>query len=221
MKKIVGVLLVMAMCITMSINAFAEESVTSEKNVAQYTQEEFEKLVNFVITFKESNPDISKEDVITAVDRHILNTRGIDDISGIWSALTNEEKKLVIRYPFDALKVNSAKDVAFNATNIQFGYNGLGDRSDAFRHIMWNAVMTMSIGEYKAELFATAHEIPNQEGVESDGFSKVEHTNMDLNNNAIGRVIGSANLTADNEMLAEIISEEINKEDARIIWLHE
>lgn len=35
--------------------------------------------------------------------------RGIVDI---WNALTISEKKLCIRYPFDALKVNDAKNIA-------------------------------------------------------------------------------------------------------------
>lgn len=81
--------------------------------------------------------------------------RGIIDI---WNALTDSEKTLCIRYPFDALKVNTARNIATEQTERKFGCNGLGDRSDAFRHGIWNAEMTVLIGSEKAELFATAHE---------------------------------------------------------------
>ena len=52
--------------------------------------------------------------------------------------------------------------------------NGLGDRSDAFRHGIWNAEMTVLIGSEKAELFATAHEDKDTTGNESDGYTKDE-----------------------------------------------
>lgn len=58
----------------------------------------------------------------------------------------------MIRYPFDALKVNKAKEIATKQTERKFGKNGLGDRSDAFRHGIWNAEMTVLIGSEKAEL---------------------------------------------------------------------
>lgn len=70
--------------------------------------------------------------------------RGIIDI---WNALTDSEKKLCIRYPFDALKVNKAKNIATSQTEAKFGTNGLGNRSDAFRHGIWNAEMTVLIGK--------------------------------------------------------------------------
>ena len=72
----------------------------------------------------------------------------------------------MIRYPFDALKVNKAKEIATKQTERKFGKNGLGDRSDAFRHGIWNAEMTVLIGSEKAELFATAHEDKDTTGNE-------------------------------------------------------
>lgn len=56
------------------------------------------------------------------------------------------------------MRVNEAKNIATSQTEAKFGFNGLGDRSDAFRHGIWNAEMTVLIGKEKAELFATAHE---------------------------------------------------------------
>lgn len=62
----------------------------------------------------------------------------------------------MIRYPFDALKVNKAKEIATKQTERKI-QKWFGCRSDAFRHGIWNE-MTVLIGSEKAELFATAHE---------------------------------------------------------------
>ena len=56
-------------------------------------------------------------------EHHQTMKRGIADI---WNALTETEKKLCIRYPFDALKVNKAKNIATSQTEAKFGTNGLG-----------------------------------------------------------------------------------------------
>ena len=59
-------------------------------------------------------------------ERH-ATTHDEEDAKGIidiWNALTESEKKLCIRYPFDALKVNTAKNIATNQTEIKFGRNG-------------------------------------------------------------------------------------------------
>lgn len=66
----------------------------------------------------------------------------------------------------------------------------MGDKSDAFRHGIWNAELTVLIGKEKAELFATSHEDKDVTGNESDGYPKTEHRYMDLHNNAVGRTIG-------------------------------
>ena len=57
--------------------------------------------------------------------------------------------KLCIRYLFDALKVNTAKDIASNQTERKFGYSELGDWSDAFRYGIWNAEMIILNGAEK------------------------------------------------------------------------
>ena len=58
-------------------------------------------------------------------------------ITDIWNSLTESEKRLCIRYPFDALKVNTARKIATEQTERKFGYSGLGDRSDAFRPVSY------------------------------------------------------------------------------------
>lgn len=77
------------------------------------------------------------------------------------------------------------------------------------------------IGSEKAELFATAHEDKDTTGNESDGYTKDEHKKMDLHNNEIGRKLGADNPSALEEKMAEIIYEEIMREDSLFVWLHE
>lgn len=97
----------------------------------------------------------------------------------------------------------------------------MGDRSDAFRHGIWNAEMTILIGKEKAELFATAHEDKDTTGNETDGFTKEEHKNMDLHNNEVGRNIGEENPDATENEMADIIYSDIYQQDTEFIWLHE
>ena len=150
--------------------------------------------------------------------RNPKEARGISDI---WNALTDAEKKLCIRYPFAALKVNDARNIATEQTERKFGYSGLGDRSDAFRHGIWNAEMTILIGAEKAELFATAHEDKDTSGMESDGHTKEEHKKMDLHNNSIGRRIGKENQNLSEEQMADYIYELIYQEPSEFIWLND
>lgn len=144
--------------------------------------------------------------------------RGIIDI---WNALTDSEKNLCIRYPLDALKVNTAKNIATSQTEEKFGTNGLGDRSDAFRHGLWNAEMTVLIGKDKAELFATAHEDKDVTGTESDGYPKTSHRDMDLHNNEIGREIGEKHSGASEDEMGDIVYNEVFSESTQFIWLHD
>lgn len=185
------------------------------------SEDSFVSLINKIEMIKDNNPGLSEDEVIVMLEKEINNKRAAGDISEIWSSLTDSEKKLLIRYPLAALKVNNARNVATSKTQKFFGYNGLGDRSDAFRHTIWNAKMVTLIGVEKAELFATAHEDKDTTGYESDGFSKVDHRNMDLHNNIIGRNIGQYNLTATDEQLAQIVFTELTNEGTALIWLHE
>lgn len=181
----------------------------------------WEQLIQMVVEIKEENPEKSEEEIVIIISESIKerknDSRGIADI---WNVLTDSERKLVIRYPFDALKVNDAKNIATTETERKFGYNGLGDRSDAFRHGIWNAEMTIMIGEEKAELFATAHEDKDTSGMESDGHTKEEHKNMDLHNNSIGRRIGRQNPNLSKEQMADYIYELIHQDNSEFVWLN-
>ena len=225
-KKIVVVL-----CSIILVGNFSDfvcfaSTSTPELNseVEGFNDTQFEKLVEIVVYLNENIGNEQKvfdalQDISSNNDDKNRSIFG--DIGSIWNALTDSEKKLLIRYPFEALKVNTAKNIATTQTEIKFGRNGLGDRSDAFRHGIWNAEMTILIGGEKAELFATAHEDKDTTGVESDGYSKTEHKNMDLHNNEVGRILGSENPSASEDEMADIIYNNIYQEDTRFIWLHE
>lgn len=190
-------------------------------DLAPKSDNEFRELIDEILEIKAVHPEWDEQEIEDHMDEIHGNSVERDGLIDIWNSLTESEKKLVIRYPFDALKVNNAKNTATTQTEKKFGFSGLGDRSDAFRHGIWNAEMTILIGEEKAELFATAHEDKDTTGMESDGYSKVEHKNMDLHNNAVGRVLGSENLNASEDEIANIIYNNIYQEETQFIWLHE
>lgn len=216
-KKIIvlGMAAVLSMNIAVPVFAASNEDAVLEIN----EQREFENLVEEIQGIKLAHPEFTEDEILNIMNRnHAVNDRGLIDI---WNALTDSEKKLCIRYPFDALNVNKAKNIATDQTQKKFGENGLGNRSDAFRHGIWNAEMTVLIGKEKAELFATAHEDKDVSGTESDGFPKTAHKEMDLHNNEVGRTIGEMNSDASEEELASIIYQDINSGLSQFVWLHE
>lgn len=107
-----------------------------------------------------------------------------------WTKLTTSEKLLIVSDPTAALITNSLSTLAFQWTQEKFGKNGLGDKSDGYRHGIWSALMTRDISRYWASAYATAHEDKSQAELqqkEIDGYYKYQHRNMDLNNNRVGR----------------------------------
>ena len=183
---------------------------------------QWKELIEEIAKIKRENPLKSEEEIVSIVSIRVNTKDGINrGISDIWNALTETEKKLLIKYPFAALKVNDAKNIATRQTERKFGHNGLGDRSDAFRHGIWNAEMTILIGAEKAELFATAHEEKDTTGVESDGHTKLEHKNMDLHNNNVGREIGLAHPDLSEEEMADYIYDVIYQENTPFVWLND
>lgn len=217
-KKLFGILAMSVMLSSvMPGTVFAASN--DNNDMESVDQEELENLIEEISNIKTVHPEYSDEEILNLMNTlHPETERGILDI---WNVLTDSEKKLCIRYPFDALKVNTAKDIASNQTERKFGYSGLGDRSDAFRHGIWNAEMTILIGAEKAELFATAHEDKDTSGIEVDGHTKLEHKNMDLHNNSIGRRIGLENSELSEDELADYIYEMVYQENSEFVWLND
>lgn len=216
MLKMISLVLVLSMALSTTV--LANDTDYDSGDLANAEQSDFEIMIERILSVKEEHPDFTEDEILEIMDDDSRVTRGIGDI---WNALTDSEKSLCIRYPFAALKVNEAKNIATAQTENKFGSNGLGDRSDAFRHGIWNAEMTLLIGKEKAELFATAHEDKDVSGNESDGYPKTAHRDMDLHNNEIGRNIGEKNKDATEDEMADLIYKEIYSETSQFIWLHE
>lgn len=136
---------------------------------------------------------------------------------GIWGIETGSRE---LKY-IPGLSAFHSKDITTSQTVEKFDSNGLGDRSDAFRHGIWNAEMTVLIGKEKAELFATAREDKDVTGNELDGYSKVTHRDMDLHNNEVARNIGENNIVVSENEMSDIIYQEIQSPITQFIWLHE
>ena len=218
--KIVSMMLIVATISPITVQASTIQQ--SKENLLSMQSTEFENLISEILNIKEEHPEYTEKMILQIMnERHPQikdSSRGIIDI---WNALTDSEKKLCIRYPFDALKVNTARNIATEQTDRKFGFSGLGDRSDAFRHGIWNAEMTVLIGKEKAELFATAHEDKDVTGNESDGYPKTAHRDMDLHNNEVGRAIGEQNKDVSEDEMADIIYQDIFSETTQFVWLHE
>lgn len=216
-KKIIVLGILSALSMNFSIPVLAANVEQNDLQVSE--QEEVKSIINEIQHIKAVHPEFTEDEIVNAMNEiHAVENRGILDI---WNSLTDSEKKLCVRYPFDALKVNTAKNIATDQTIRKFGKNGLGDRSDAFRHGIWNAEMTVLIGKEKAEMFATAHEDKDVTGNESDGYPKAAHKDMDLHNNEVGRTIGEKNSGASEDEMADIIYRNICSGETQFIWLHE
>ncbi len=220
MKKLFRVLsVILVLTLAFPTLVLAGENTQQSSDLVGAEEKDFKNLIVEIQQIKEEHPEYSEEMIKDFLDEHHQTMkRGIVDI---WNALTETEKKLCIRYPFDALKVNTAKNIATSQTEAKFGTSGLGNRSDAFRHGIWNAEMTVLIGKERAELFATAHEDKDVTGTESDGYPKTAHRDMDLHNNKVGREIGEKNKEASESEMADIIYQEIYSATTSFIWLHE
>ena len=206
------------------VTVLAESNLQSKTDLVWTSPTIFKELIREIEDIKKEHPVYTEDDILRIMNERHATTHDEEDAKGIidiWNALTESEKKLCIRYPFDALKVNTAKNIATNQTEIKFGRNGLGDKSDAFRQGIWNAEMTILIGKEKAELFATAHEDKDITGTESDGFPKTAHRDMDLHNNEIGRNLGEKNKDASEDEMADIIYQDLYSEATEFVWLHE
>jgi hypothetical protein len=99
-----------------------------------------------------------------------------------WSNLTPAEKVYIGLHPEHALIIKNSKDTAFNETSRRFGHNGHNDRTDAFRHCFWSAILARDIGYMNALWFTTAHE--------SGPGNPPDEKAMDLHNNGVGAKIG-------------------------------
>lgn len=95
-----------------------------------------------------------------------------------YPGLTPDEKKLVEKYPKEALIVFIQKIRAEQSSERNFPDQGLSDESDAFRHYIWAGLLMKELGTKRAKEFLNAHE-------EDPGQPKNEK-DMDTYNNERG-----------------------------------
>lgn len=93
-----------------------------------------------------------------------------------YQQLTPKEKSYLFSHPQHASIIEDSKQKAFKETIRLFGHNGHNDKSDAFRHCFWSALLSRDIGYHNAH--------------ESDPGNPKNEKNMDIYNNSIGIEIG-------------------------------
>ena len=130
---------------------------------------------------------------ILYVDHKIANMPG----------LTEEEKLVARAHPIEAAIAKKASDVAGELTNTYWGENATNydaTTANAFKHAVWNALMTRDLGSSMAYDFATAHEYSSYGDMSSyqmwyDASIVItihDGTVMDLINNERGRTVGQS-----------------------------
>ena len=120
-----------------------------------------------------------------------------------FNKLHKKEQQFILNNPILSCKIQQNANSANEITKANFGYNGKGDESDAFRHAYWNAINAQVIGEEKTQSFGDAHEYSTPIGeIETDLI-------MDIHNNDVGIEIGKNYPNATPEELTEIIKEKI------------
>jgi len=89
-------------------------------------------------------------------------------------------------YPHHVMVIKESQNKAYKEATVRFGHNLRNDKSDAFRHCFWCALLSKEIGYDKAIMFANAHEM---------GKSNPQNEReMDLWNNKVGAEIGRSKL---------------------------
>lgn len=101
--------------------------------------------------------------------------------------LTPRERQFIKAHPIDAMTIQDDTEKAYLETAKWFGFNGRNDRSDAFRHCFWSALLARDIGSVKALEFTSAHE--------SSPTNPANEMAMDIHNNAVGLSIGKPGLS--------------------------
>jgi RHS repeat-associated protein len=117
--------------------------------------------------------------------------------------LNSKEREFVIKVSvFSMLTIEKNAKKATNMTIRMFGGNGKGDVSDAFRHMLLQALNAQSIGGDNTRKWSDAHEYSTPLNEKTDLY-------MDIHNNSIGIEIGKANPNASIESLTKMIMQKL------------
>ena len=142
--------------------------------------------------------------------------------------ITETESTLILLAPKEAMIVKDAAKEADEWTDKIFGgyYKALddkgphwrdGDAANAYRHAMWNALMT----KYFLTNATTAHEeCPDEilDMMHEGGFKRRVHTEMDLHNNAEGRkAVKFGELFISNEEISNRIIQKLRNGELKVL----
>lgn len=122
------------------------------------------------------------------------------------------EAAFITKHPMDAFAIYQSAQKALNLTwdNFKSSNDFQDDRSDAFRHYVWSALVTREIGAEKAKIFLDAHEdFPE---------NKEAAKEMDLFNNSKGIEYGEKYQGSNIE--DDVVKEGLNKVENKVLrWL--
>lgn len=212
MKKITSTVLACGIVFTLGSNVLAAEenlnefksndeliqdqeaediSTVVEENL-EYLEQEYIDLIFTIVQTKEENPTLSDEEIVDILFPNVQTFSVLSSAGKIWSSLTAKEKSLTTKYPQDAVRVKAAQTRTDWLVNSNYPNWKDGDKGNAYRHAVWNALMSRDIGKTKAELFASAHEDHGLTDAKYkaqvwNGFNGLQHRAMDLHNNKMGR----------------------------------
>ena len=130
-----------------------------------------------------------------------------------------------MQHPINALIVGPYVDGWSNISSIAgnfevnlmraagLSYQKEGDEGNAYRHTLWQAMITNILEEESAVRIGNAHESHSSyEYCKTSGLTESEFdTAIDLRNNEIGREIGAKNKGASNKKLALLVLKEFRK----------
>jgi RHS repeat-associated protein len=126
-----------------------------------------------------------------------------------------------VNHPINAARTGTADIPSFGiskiASNFQVnlvneaGFNaGDGNQGNAYRHALWQSMLTRDLGENQATRIGNAHEDNLPANINQRNFDNIEAADqmVDFLNNSIGREIGTRNKRAPNRGLAEAVLNE-------------
>ena len=126
-----------------------------------------------------------------------------------------------INHPINAAKTGTANipnwGISKTASNFEVNVaraagltRGEGSQGNAYRHTLWQSMLTVNFGEKQAARIGNVHEesLPSDMSQRIFGDMSQADQMADLLNNAIGREIGSKNRGASNRELAEAVLNE-------------
>lgn len=225
---------------TVSVSSIANDSDYSELG---FSQELFD-FYTEIEQLKKENPHLSAEELVEVIDKKmlpslsnktllrksdVLSSKSYEEEISKWNSLNTYTKALIVLYPANAYVTSITRQKAIDYTNAWRKQVIVGDKSDAFRHAIWNALMSKYISEAWAYQFATAHEMKSDEElnkVNVDGKLESAHKVMDLHNNKVGRACWKWNdtisYTSDNELISRVKArmKEGKQVDGELYWLN-